>query len=47
MKWLIDWNSSFGKCKRFERRVDCYRLCPDVNDEGEAREPSANWRTDW
>lgn len=43
IKKLIDRRSDFGKCKRFEYRVDCYKLCPDINDENEFREARADW----
>lgn len=41
IKKLIDAKSDFAKCKRFEERVDCYKLCPDVNEDNEFREVSA------
>jgi hypothetical protein len=37
-------NSAVAKCKRVETRVDCYKLCPDVDDNGKFRESSASWR---
>lgn len=43
MQALISKNSDFAKCKRFEPKLRCYTLCPDVNDEGEYREGSARW----
>jgi polyhydroxyalkanoate synthesis regulator phasin len=46
MKRLIDTKSDFAKCKRFEARVDCYKLCPDIDDENNFHEASPNWRTD-
>lgn len=46
MKRLIDKNADFGKCKRFEGRVDCYKLCPSVNSDGSIREQNADWRKD-
>ncbi|MDQ3363940.1 MAG: hypothetical protein M3680_00710 [Myxococcota bacterium] len=46
IKKLIDADSDFAKCKRFEGRIDCYKLCPTVNDDGEYSEPSAGWRKD-
>ncbi len=45
VKKLIDAKSDFGKCKSFVPRVDCYKLCPDINDENEFREVSAYWST--
>ena len=45
IKKLIDAKSDFAKCKRFEWRVDCYKLCPEVNEDNEFREVSAYWST--
>ncbi len=45
IKKLIDARSDFAKCKSFEPRVDCYKLCPDVNEDNEFREVSAYWST--
>ena len=46
MKKLIDKNSDFAKCESFEGRVDCYKLCPSIDDEGNVREQNADWRKD-
>lgn len=46
IKKLIDADSDFAKCKRFEPQVDCYMLCPTVNEDGEYREVSVSWRRD-
>lgn len=46
MKKLTGINSNFPKCKKFEQRVDCYKSCPSVNDDGGTSEPSTNWRSD-
>lgn len=46
IKKLIDTRSDFAKCKSFEGRVDCYKLCPEVNDDNEFREVSAYWSKD-
>ncbi|NKB16825.1 MAG: hypothetical protein HC774_08210 [Sphingomonadales bacterium] len=43
MQDLISKRSDFGKCKQWQRKVRCYTLCPEVNDEGEFRESSARW----
>lgn len=43
MQELINKRSDFGKCKRFEPRLRCYTLCPEINEEGEFREVSARW----
>ncbi len=38
-------SSSVSKCKKVETRVDCFKVCPDVDDDGkEYRESSASWR---
>lgn len=49
-KWLPELtkkNSSFKGCtgKKFSQRVDCYKLCPDIDDEGNFKSVSANWRS--
>lgn len=45
-KKLIDKNSSFEKCEKYDYRVDCYTLCPDIEAEtNEMRSVSASWRT--
>jgi hypothetical protein len=41
---LVGHDSKFGKCKRFEARVDCYKLCPDVSDDNRVNERSVDWR---
>jgi len=45
IKHLIDSRSSFKSCKKFEAKVECYKVCPSVNDDGEVRESSASWRS--
>ena len=46
-KKLIERNSNFARCTRFERAVDCYRLCPEIDpDTNEMRSTYASWRTD-
>jgi len=45
-KKLIDKNSDFAKCEKFDFRVDCYKLCPDIDsDTNEMKSTSASWRT--
>lgn len=46
IKKLIDKKSDFAKCKSFEGRVDCYKLCPDINEDNEFREVRVDWRKD-
>ncbi len=46
IKKLIDADRDFSTCKRFEGRVDCYKLCPSISEDGDSSEPSANWRKD-
>lgn len=43
IKKLVDTKSDFAKCKKFEQRVDCYRLCPDIGDDNEFREIRVDW----
>lgn len=38
-------SSSFASCKQFETRVDCYKLMPEVDNDGNYRDVSASWRT--
>jgi hypothetical protein len=41
---LVSHDSKFGQCKRFEARVDCYKLCPDISDDNRVNERSVDWR---
>lgn len=41
---LTSSNRSFGSCKRFEARVDCYKQCPEIGDDLRVRDASARWR---
>jgi hypothetical protein len=36
--------SRFTSCKRFEVKVDCFKQCPQIDDDLRFREESANWR---
>lgn len=45
-KELIEKNSDFAKCEKFRSRVDCYKLCPDIDDDNEMRSTSVSWKTD-
>ena len=38
-------SSGFQSCKQFDTRVDCYKLLPEIDDEGNFRGTSASWRT--
>jgi hypothetical protein len=45
-KKLTEKDSSFGKCEKYEYRVDCYKLCPEIDAEtNEMRSVYASWRT--
>jgi hypothetical protein len=45
-KKLTEKNSSFGKCEKYDYRVDCYKLCPEIEAEtNEMRSVYASWRT--
>jgi len=46
IKKLIGIKSDFGKCKQFVYRVDCYKLCPSVDESGEFREAHPDWKKD-
>lgn len=43
---LVKKDSDFAKCKEFEPQVDCYKLCPDIDDDGQFRSASPRWRED-
>lgn len=36
--------SRFSSCKRFEVRVDCFKQCPEIDDDLRFREVSPSWR---
>jgi hypothetical protein len=38
-------NSGFATCKSFETRVDCYKLCPAIDDDGNFKSVSTEWST--
>ena len=45
-KKLIEKSSDFKKCEKFDYRVDCYKLCPDIDaDTNEMKSTSLSWRT--
>lgn len=45
-KKLIEKNSDFQKCEKFDFHVDCYKLCPDIDtDTNEMKSTSVSWRT--
>ncbi len=37
-------SSAVVKCKKVEARVDCFKLCPDIKDDGTYSESSPSWR---
>jgi hypothetical protein len=41
---LVKKDGDFAKCTTFDIRVDCYKLCPDIDDDGEFRAASPRWR---
>jgi hypothetical protein len=46
-KKLVDKNSDFARCERFRARVDCYKLCPEIDTESDdMKSTSVSWRTD-
>jgi hypothetical protein len=46
-KKLTEKNSSFGTCEKYDYRVDCYKLCPEIDAEtNEMKSVYASWRTD-
>jgi hypothetical protein len=44
LRRLIDADRDFGRCKRFEPRVDCFKQCPEIGDDLRLREESPRWR---
>lgn len=36
--------SAFSSCKSFKYRVDCYTLCPEIDENGEFQKAAASWR---
>jgi hypothetical protein len=46
IKQLINIKSDFRQCKQFVSRVDCYKLCPSVDENGEFREAHPDWKKD-
>jgi hypothetical protein len=46
-KELDDKSSSFSSCpKKFDTRVDCYMLCPEIDEEANFKSTSTSWSTD-
>jgi hypothetical protein len=46
IKNLVRAKSDFAKCKSFDFRIDCYKLCPEIDAENEFREIRADWSKD-
>lgn len=46
IKDLIKIKQDFEKCKEFTYRVDCYKLCPSIDEDGDFREAHPDWRKD-
>jgi hypothetical protein len=45
-KKLAEKSSSFEKCEKYDYRVDCYKLCPEIDNEtDEMKSVYASWRT--
>ena len=43
---LNNKNSAFATCQTFDTRVDCYRLCPEIESDGNFKSTSTEWKTD-
>jgi len=43
MQELIHNHDDFSRCKRFEPKLRCYTLCPDIDDDSGYSEGSARW----
>ncbi len=41
---LVKKDSDFARCATFEPQIDCYKLCPDIDADGEFRAASPRWR---
>ncbi len=46
IKKLINIKSDFEKCKQFTYRVDCYRLCPKIDENDDFQEAHPDWKRD-
>lgn len=46
IKKLIGIKGDFEKCRQFTYRVDCYKLCPSIDENGEFREAHPDWKKD-
>jgi hypothetical protein len=46
IKKLVNIKSDFEKCKQFTYRVDCYRLCPKIDENGDLQEAHREWKRD-
>jgi hypothetical protein len=36
-------DADFKRCTTFEKKMECYRLCPEIDDDGNFREASVYW----
>jgi hypothetical protein len=43
---LVKKDGDFARCTTFKPRVDCYKLCPDIDQDGEFRATAPRWRED-
>lgn len=43
---LNNKHSSFAACQTFETRIDCYKLAPEIEDDGNFKTRSTEWSTD-
>jgi hypothetical protein len=44
-KKLINKDSRFSACTRYEARVDCYKLCPEIDDDNNMKSTYPVWRS--
>jgi len=42
---LNNRHSDFKKCEKFEKRMECYTLRPEIDDEGNYRSTSVSWNS--
>lgn len=39
-----DLRKKAAGCKKVDTRVDCYKVCPDIDNDGTFRQVSPSWR---
>jgi hypothetical protein len=44
-KQFVEKYPAYAKCEKFVARVDCYRYCPEVQEDGELHLGDIEWKT--